>query len=443
MNSKRLLLVKNLKKKYVNTTKNAFHYDEEEEDEVINEVPVPSTQNSMSISRTVNESNEIENDDYVIATLLEKLKGIQWMIREEINKVVEEDDNDIKENELIQQFKEKRKRKYKQRYFGFIKRRAERRHFLRLRIEIGLKRWSMISLYKNMLCMKYYESCLIKNTHELIENAFLSLKLYSKIKHFKRKGPYNTFFERVLKDTKYHLMIKTYQNTLRHNIIKESLIRVKENTIKVKHYNNKSLRLFFILFKASTKLIKIKREQIQYIHKKYDIKIFFSRAKYNIHNKKKKEYLKSQQSLFPQSKMIQLIRSVAHYYIYLKYQKELLNQKRNHFRKNSMLNYFYKNFILLVGIKTYKYISTHKDTFFQLEYEAKKQQGIVNALQAKYDDLSAKFNSKYKILQKLKEQKESLISTNKVLLERKKTDKIKFEEIYHQNLEDIKSKNFL
>ena len=108
-----------------------------------------------------------------------------------------------------------------------------------------------------------------------------------------------------------------------------------------------------------------------------------------------------------------------------------------------MLNYFYKNFILLVGIKTYKYISTHKDTFFQLEYEAKKQQGIVNALQAKYDDLSAKFNSKYKILQKLKEQKESLISTNKVLLERKKTDKIKFEEIYHQNLEDIKSKNFL
>ena len=149
-NSKRLLLVKNLKKKYVNTTKNTFHYDEEEEDEVINEVPVPSTQNSMSISRTVNESNEIENDDYVIATLLEKLKGIQWMIREEINKVVEEDDNDIKENELIQQFKEKRKRKYKQRYFGFIKRRAERRHFLRLRIEIGLKRWSMISLYKNM-----------------------------------------------------------------------------------------------------------------------------------------------------------------------------------------------------------------------------------------------------------------------------------------------------
>ena len=72
MNSKRLLLVKNLKKKYVNTTKNAFHYDEEEEDEVINEVPVPSTQNSMSISRTVNESNEIENDDYVIATLLER-----------------------------------------------------------------------------------------------------------------------------------------------------------------------------------------------------------------------------------------------------------------------------------------------------------------------------------------------------------------------------------
>ena len=121
MNSKRLLLVKNLKKKYVNTTKNAFHYDEEEEDEVINEVPVPSTQNSMSISRTVNESNEIENVDYIIATLLEKLKGIQWMIREEINKVVEEDDNDIKENELIQQFKEKRKRKYKQRYFGFLK----------------------------------------------------------------------------------------------------------------------------------------------------------------------------------------------------------------------------------------------------------------------------------------------------------------------------------
>ena len=442
MNSKRLLLVKNLKKKFVNTTKNEFHYDEEEEDEVINEVPVPSMQNSMSISRSVNESNEMDNDDYVIATLIEKLKGIQWMIREDINKVVEEDDNDIKGNELVQKFNEKRKAKYIKRFFGLIKKRAERRHFLRLRIEIGLKRWSMISLYKNMLCMKYYESCLIKNTNELIENAFMSIKLYSKIKHFKRKGPYSFFFEKVIKDTKTHSMTKTYQNKQRQNNIQESLVKLKEYTIRVKQYKHKNSIFFFRLFNVSINLKKSKKAQLRYLQKKYDIMIFLNRVKYIIHNKMKKKYLKSQQNLFPQLKLIKAIQSVARYYIYLKHKKELLNYKTKHFRKNSMLNYFYKNFILLVGIKTYKYISTHKDTLFQLEHESKKQQGIVNSLQAKYDDLSSKFNSKYKILQNLKEQKESLISTNKVLLERQKTDKIKFEQMYYQNLEDIKSKIF-
>lgn len=407
----------------------------EEEDEIISEVPKPITQNDTYI----------DEDDEMIQRLIDKLNGIRLMIDEDVSKVKERE----WKKEKIENFRlmliKKRKRNVIKELVRILKNRFERLLLMKWKREIKLKRFYMLCLYKNMLAMKFRKNCILDKEERMIIDGFNAIKIYSKRNKLRRILSYSLFINKVNIEKKKKLqlcgLIVQQKNVLQ---IRRELFHKVKNDIQIIKKNQ------CYLMKIYLNLIRHTRKKSNFYKKQNQINTlkFYSRVLFKLINQKRKidndcEIIKKKKITFHLHFTFILLHRNAKILSFQRNKKQLLSQKTSKFKQDNIRKVLHYYLLHLIKRNTLIYFATNKDALSSLDSEAKLNQNILHDIQDKYNSRKEEFNKYYKILQLVKEKHTQLQLENNTLRKRIENDKIKFQEIYSQNIQDINSKNII
>ena len=407
----------------------------EEEDEIISEVPKPITQKDIYI----------DEDDEMIQRLIDKLNGIRLMIDEDVCKVKERE----WKKEKIENFRlmliKKTKRNVIKELVRILKNRFERLLLMKWKREIKLKRFYMLCLYKNMLAMKFRKNCILDKEERMIINGFNAIKIYSKRNKLRRILSYSLFINKVNIEKKKKLqlcgLIVQQKNVLQ--IRRELFHKVKNDIQIIKMKQCYQMKLYL-------NLIKHTRKKNNFYKKQNEINTlkFYSRVLFKLINQKRKidndcEIIKTKKITFHLHFTFILLHRNTKILSFQKNKKQLLSQKTSKFKKDNIRKVLHYYLLHLIKRNTLIYFATNKDILSSLDSEIKSNQNILHDIQNKYNSRKEEFNKCYKILQLVKEKHTQLQIENNTLRKRIENDKIKFQEIYSQNIQDINSKHII
>ena len=186
---------------YINFSQEFINDSDEEEDEINQNIPIPTLNVSSSLKRTneitphynsisSEESNSDENkDDIMIIMALQRLEEIKNLINIQVNNVNAQFNKQKNKELFIKRINTNKKLKYSAKFISILKRRIIKQKRINYLENIRLKRKGMISLYKFSFVNQIYKRHLLKYVRSFIKiiHKVTKVKKYYKyvnIKYF-------------------------------------------------------------------------------------------------------------------------------------------------------------------------------------------------------------------------------------------------------------------
>ena len=440
---------------YINFSQEFINDSDEEEDEINQNIPIPTLNVSSSLKRTneitphynsisSEESNSDENkDDIMIIMALQRLEEIKNLINIQVNNVNAQFNKQKNKELFIKRINTNKKLKYSAKFISILKRRIIKQKRINYLENIRLKRKGMISLYKYSFVNQIYKRHLLKYVRSFIK----IIHKVTKVKKYYKYVNIKYFFTNI---TSQHIYSK----------IKD--FRAQKVFFDNQHIIQQS-RLFFINTKhISSKTKRIKTLVQKYFYFKFKNKInsihnhnIISRnliSSYYFHLLWKTLLLAMKSSKKNKVQNKEKIKKMKLSFLWRQFKKRILNKLnslrkvlylRNKIKDVNNLNkkYIYLSFFkqMLSGLIQKNNNSYDKQQINLLIIDINNQTQNLNLLRNKNEEIIHHLNEYKDYYKQITLDLNEVKERNIYLQNKKQTDKDKVNEIISQNRINIQN----